>query len=139
MPFNTNDRTTILFLKQQIRECFDCWTDAWNRGDINGYLDGYLNSPKTRYVSGKKVIRGKENIVEQLKARGGPKGILSLTEFEVELMTDCRDAVCFGQYKLIDGSENHAGCFTVHLRQVLREDDDGGDVHNWKIVSDHSS
>jgi ketosteroid isomerase-like protein len=123
--------------KEQIRQCFDCWTESWNNGDMDGYLDGYLDSPQTRYVSGKKVFRGKENIVENLKSRGGPKGVLSLLEFEVELMADCKDALCFGQYQLVDGDETHNGCFTVHVRKIVETEEKEGTT--WKMVSDHSS
>lgn len=137
--------------EQQIRECFNEWTEAWNKGDIDGYLNGYMDSSQTRYVSGKKVVRGKENIRSMLEARGGPKGILSLVELDVEVMSNCKDAICFGQYQLemsIDSDDDddqkkeiHMGCFTVHVSKIAINagEDEANENQTWKIFSDHSS
>ena len=148
---NTNTNTIEITLEkqqQQIRQCFNEWTEAWNKGDSDGYLNGYMESPKTRYVSGKKVVYGKENIRSMLEARGGPKGFLSLVELAVEVMSNCKDAMCFGKYQLEVDIENdnddqkkeiHTGCFTVHVRKVIEGSDEIIENHTWKIVSDHSS
>ncbi len=145
-------QTTQAIAKQQIRECFDCWTESWNRGDLNGYIEGYFDSPSTRYVSGKKVIIGKQNIHQLLESRGGPKGELSLVSFEVEVMSDCNDALCFGQYELKlptsdkhqeenNNNENiiHKGCFTVHVRKISIGQEEENKDSSWKIISDHST
>ena len=142
--------------KEQIKECFNCWTKSWNQGDLNGYLTGYFDSSHTRYVSGKKVTIGKQNIRDLLKSRGGPKGILKVVSLDVGVMNDCNDAICFGQYELklpssksdndtknsdintSDCYEIHTGCFTVHVRKLQVEGDEN-DNANWKIISDHST
>ena len=96
-----------------------------------------------RYVSGKQVTRGKHNIVKLFQTRGA-RGFLSVVHFELESISDL-DAVCFGQYHLVEKSDSataksgdslesdenvHEGCFTVHVRKIKG---------SWKIVSDHSS
>ena len=125
---------------REIQSCFDKWAQAWNEGDINGYLDGYSDIPSVRYVSTKMVTRGKENIVKLFQERGA-KGKLSLLHLESDIIGQ-DDAICFGQYRLVeechvdgDNSGNqeekvHEGCFTVHVRRIQNE---------WKIISDHSS
>ena len=47
---------------------------AWNRGDIDGFMDGYWKSPELRFASGGNVTRG----WDQTNARyhntyGGPE------------------------------------------------------------------
>eukprot|EP00979_Chaetoceros_neogracilis_P003699 scaffold656_cov271-Chaetoceros_neogracile.AAC.9 len=125
----------------EIKACFDEWTKSWNEGDINGYLQGYADSPSVRYVSGKKVVVGKDNVSKLFQERGA-SGKLSLLHFESDCVSDI-DAICFGKYQLIesDGGSSeddhekekekiHEGCFTVHLRRM---------EGFWKIISDHSS
>mmetsp|Transcript_20937 Transcript_20937/g.31809 ORF Transcript_20937/g.31809 Transcript_20937/m.31809 type:complete len:145 (-) Transcript_20937:1848-2282(-) len=112
----------------EIKSCFDTWSNCWNSGDIEGYLDGYLDSPSVRYVSGKKVVRGKDSIAEHFRARGAG-GQLSLTHFETDCLTD-EHAICFGQYRLELEGGIHEGCFTCHVQKIDK---------SWKIISDHSS
>ena len=130
--------TSPIIASTEIRTCFDKWTNAWNEGNIEGYLDGYADSPSVRYVSGKKVTKGKDNIVSLFQERGA-RGVLKLVHFESECVS-ASDAVCFGQYRLVectggddghdDIKETHEGCFTVHVRKING---------SWKIISDHSS
>lgn len=133
----------IQTVTNEIQSAFEEWTNAWNNHDIDGYLDGYADIPSVRYVSGKQVTRGKHNIVKLFQTRGA-RGFLSVVHFELESISDL-DAVCFGQYHLVEKSDSataksgdslesdenvHEGCFTVHVRKIKG---------SWKIVSDHSS
>jgi ketosteroid isomerase-like protein len=118
----------------EIKSAFGQWTDAYNRGNIEGYLEGYADLPTIRYVSGKNVIIGKEEICKVFKEKG-TKGFLELVHFEAECFG--ANAICFGKYKLTedlkDGKEKeivHEGCFTVHVQKLNGQ---------WKIISDHSS
>lgn len=117
--------------ESEINEAFDKWTTEWNRGNVDGYLEAYLDAPHTRYVSGKTIIRGHENIVAHFQKRGA-KGKLSLVGKEIDFMSQT-DAHIFGEYvvDIDDGSGAVVkGCFTIYLQKV-------GD--RWKIVHDHSS
>ena len=127
MSNSTNTDTDIA--STEIISCFGTWTDAWNAGDVDGFLDGYYDSDSVRYVGGETVIRGKNNIVQHFRSRGAT-GTLSLVHFEVDFISP-EDAICFGQYHVVDDEEEiHEGYFTAHVRRI-------GD--SWKIVSDHSS
>jgi len=124
-----------ILLRNEIKSCFDSWTKCWNSGDVDGYLNGYIQSSSARYVSGKNIIRGYDEICKHFHSRGA-KGKLLLKNFESNVISDCH-AVCFGEYQLdlLDGGgEQYEGCFTCHLQKV-----DIGDSKGWKIVSDHSS
>ena len=140
---NNNNSKMDTIAELQIRQCFKQWTDAWNDGDLEGYSDSYLDSRHTRYVSGKHIIHGKDKIVETLKIGGSPKGDLSLVKLDIDVMSNLKDAICFGQYKLsMDNDEEiHEGCFTVHVRLCdgLKNNIDSSSPNPWKIISDHSS
>lgn len=88
-----------------------------------------------RYVSGKNIIIGKEEVCKVFREKG-TKGFLELVHFEAECFGG--DAICFGKYKLTEDIKDgkkieeivHEGCFTVHVRKLNGQ---------WKIISDHSS
>lgn len=120
--------------EDEIRKCFNSWTKCYNDGNLDGYLEAYADSEKTRYVSGSDIIIGKEKIKELVHSRG-VKGMLSLDTLQIDFISE-QNAICFGQYMLQlskvqdKDMEYRKGCFTVHLKKI--ED-------QWKIVSDHSS
>lgn len=122
----------------QILQCFRHMTDSWNKGDTNGYLSGYLDSPQTRYVSRNTIIRGKDSIVDHFYKRGGAKGLLTILGLEIEV-TNSNNAICFGQYNLKDGAAVDYGCFTVHVRRVTVDNRNTCTSQTWKILSDHST
>lgn len=109
-----------------IHEAFATWTDAWNRRDIDTYLDAYTEN--ARYVTPTGVLKGKEQIERHMRSRG-IAGQLSTHSMEIELMGS-NNALVFAWYllKISDGT-SHEGVFTVHVERQ----------HGWKIVSDHSS
>ena len=41
-----------------IRAVLEAQAAAWNRGDIDGFMEGYARSPQTTFVSGDEVTRG---------------------------------------------------------------------------------
>ena len=117
---------------QAIREAFDTWTGALSRGDIDGYLACYLDSPEARWVSGGEMHIGRDTIVAAAKARmsgAGDMGTVETPSLEIEFLAP-PDALVFGSYRQTVGETVSEGVFTVHLRLT----DDG-----WKIRSDHAS
>src|SRR4030095_10035055 len=50
-----------------IREVLDAQRDAWNKGDIEGYMDGYDRSENTVFVSVDKVARGWQTVLDRYK------------------------------------------------------------------------
>jgi ketosteroid isomerase-like protein len=123
---------TPLTTSGSVAEAFSTWTQAWNDKNVNGYLDAYWNSEKTRYVSGDTVVRGKTQIANRIHDNG-IQGKLSTHDMEINYIGS-EDAVVFARFLLVlvdSGEQQHTrGVFTVHVRRF---------AGNWKIVSDHSS
>ncbi len=115
-----------------IRARMDAAIDAWNRGDIEGYLEGYLDSGETRMASGAQVIRGKDAIANGFRARyttPATMGTFEQSDMEIELLGET-DALVFARWRHTVDRTVQEGVFTVHLRKI-------GD--DWYVVSDHTS
>lgn len=118
-----------------VRRVLDAQVAAWNRGDIDGFMDGYARSEDTTFVSGDTVTRGWRTVLERYKRRYDSRekmGTLAFTELETKsLVADA--ALVTGRWQLTRIGEQEAfarGRFTL----VFRKTEAG-----WRIVHDHTS
>src|SRR5882762_3830885 len=105
--------------------------DAWNRGDIEGFMNGYWRSEKTVFVSGDEVSRGWQKVLDRYKKKysdHAKMGTLTFSDLEVTALSN-DSAVVLGSWKLKRASDEPHGRFTLIFRHVP----DG-----WKIVHDHT-
>ena len=124
--------TEIKKIETAIRNVFEAGCAAWNRGDLDGYLESYWDSDQTIWISSGSLTRGSQAIVAAYKARFSTPpqmGRLTLLELEIDVLTT-EDAVAFGRWMLAVGDESFKGFFTVQLRKI---------EGTWLFVSDHSS
>src|ERR1041385_3641894 len=76
-----------------IRQVMDAQAAAWNRGDIAGYMDGYDRSPDTVFVSGDRVTRGWQTVLERYqKAYDSREKMGTLTFSDLEITMLSKDA-----------------------------------------------
>ncbi len=118
--------------KAAIRKVMDEQTAAWNRADIEGFMQGYWNSPQMTFVSGQNMTRGWQPTLERYKKSYDSRekmGILSFSELEITL-TGKDSAVVFGRFTLVRKNDKPTGLFTLNFRKFK----DG-----WKIILDHTS
>ena len=107
---------------------------AWNRGDIDGFMHGYKESPETTFV-GKTVQHGWQKVLERYKRNYPTKetmGTLDFSDVEVRML-DSVHAVATGKYHLARsaaGGGEASGVFSL----VWEKSADG-----WKIILDHTS
>lgn len=120
------DRTTDAL----VRETLDAQVAAWNRGNIRGFMEGYYNSPSTSFLSGTKLTRGFEPVLDGYLNRY-PVGKQGKLQFEIlEVVPLSNDAAyAIGRFRL-DGDVTQSGMFTLILRRV-------GD--RFVIVHDHTA
>jgi ketosteroid isomerase-like protein len=105
---------------------------AWNRGDIEGFMNGYWRSHDTVFVSGDTVTRGWQTVHDRYLSKYPTEekmGQLTFAEVEVR-MFGYDGALVFGRWQLDRATDKPHGRFTVVLRKT------SGD---WKIVHDHTS
>ena len=115
-----------------IRAVIQSQQDAWNRGDIDGFMNGYARSDKTVFVSGDEVTRGWQTVRDRYKAKYSDRekmGTLNFSDLEItELGPDA--AVALGRWELKRAKDNPHGRFTLIFRQTPA---------GWRIVHDHTS
>lgn len=116
------------------RAVLDAQVEAWNRGDLEGFMAGYWRSPDIVFCSGATVTKGWEETLARYRKRyqseGREMGRLRFDSVEViPLGEDAALARGAWRLRTSDGKEPH-GLFTLLLRRL-----DGA----WRIVHDHTS
>ena len=106
--------------------------DAWNRGDIEGYMDGYARSADTVFVSGDSVTHGWQTVLDHYKKGYDSRekmGVLTFSDLEITpLGKDA--ATVIGRWHLQRAKDEPHGRFTLIFRKTKQ---------GWKIVHDHTS
>jgi len=60
--------------------------DAWNRGDIDAFMNGYSRSDETLFVSGDDVTRGRQKVLDRYKKKYSDRaemGTLAFSNLEI--------------------------------------------------------
>jgi uncharacterized protein (TIGR02246 family) len=118
--------------KNAIRAVMDEQTAAWNKGDIDGFMKGYWNSPEMTFVSGNNVTKGWQPTLERYKKSYNTRakmGVLSFSDLEITILSK-ESAVVLGRFTLERETDKPTGMFTLTFRKFK----DG-----WKIILDHTS
>ena len=105
---------------------------AWNRGDLEGYMNGYERSDQTSFVSGDKLTRGWQTVLERYRAAYDTRekmGALAFTELEVKPLSE-HYALATGRWRLERAGDQPRGRFTLLFRRTPA---------GWRIVHDHTS
>jgi len=116
----------------EIQNVIHAQQDAWNRGDIDGFMKGYWQSDKTVFVSGDEVTRGWQKVLDRYKTKYSDRakmGTLTFSDLEITSLGN-ESAVALGSWKLKRASDEPHGRFTL----IFRKFPDG-----WKIIHDHTS
>lgn len=124
-PHANNDTTDIsAVLNTQAEE--------WNKGNIEGYMQGYWNNDSLLFIGSKGPVYGYNNTLQRYK-KGYPDkeamGQLSFSHLSFKKLSDEYYHVT-GSWSLIRKEDNPNGYFTLIFRKI-----DG----HWVIVADHSS
>jgi ketosteroid isomerase-like protein len=115
-----------------IRAVMNAQSAAWNRGDIEGFMQGYWRSPELKFVSGSNVTRGWQPTLDRYKKSYDSRekmGVLTFSDLEITVLS--KDAaVVLGNWSLKRTADAPGGKFTL----IFRRFKDG-----WRIVHDHTS
>jgi ketosteroid isomerase-like protein len=116
----------------EIRAVMSAQVAAWNRGDIDGFMQGYARSDKTEFVSGDKLTRGWQTVRDRYARKyNSPEkmGRLSFTDIQVTSLS-ADTALVLGRWNLVRKKDRPHGIFTVLFRRTPA---------GWRIVHDHTS
>jgi beta-aspartyl-peptidase (threonine type) len=111
--------------------------EAWNRGDIEAFMEYYWKSDDLTFSSGGKTTRGWQATLDNYKERYPTRekmGKVSFQDLEITPLGDATSedvaAMVLGRWQLDREREPVGGNFTLVFRKI-----DG----RWAIVHDHTS
>jgi ketosteroid isomerase-like protein len=116
-----------------VRGVLDAQRDAWNHGDLDGYMAGYARRDDLVFPSGGAIRRGWTETYAKYKAKyGGAPATMGHLEFAILSVQalGADGAIVLGRWRLTDTPNAGAGVFSVALERTP----DG-----WRIVHDHTS
>lgn len=119
-------------IKKNIRAVLNKQVDAWNKGDIDGFMKGYWKSEKMVFISGQNVSRGWQAALDRYKKSYNSRekmGTLSFSELEIDVLSK-KSALVVGRFTLERKKDKPTGMFTLTLKRIAGA---------WKIIADHTS
>ena len=117
---------------EQIRAVLAEQSAAWNRGDIDAFMEGYAKTPDLRFASGGSVTRGWQETLARYKQRyhdHAAMGVLTFSDLDVNVLAPDA-ALVFGRWRLQNDKGEPNGLFTLLFRKTGA---------GWRVVADHTS
>jgi ketosteroid isomerase-like protein len=125
--------------EESIRAVMKTQSDAWNQGDIDGFMKYYWNNPDLTFVSKRGVSKGWQQVYDNYK-KGYPDktamGKLTFDKLEFDKMSGTTYMVTgswfleYEQVKDANNRDNVGGWFTLIFKKFKKD---------WLIVYDHTS
>jgi ketosteroid isomerase-like protein len=119
-------------IEAAIRALINAQAAAWNRGDLEGYMDGYDRSPNTEFVGGDTITRGWQTVLDRYRKNYSSRekmGALTFSDLEITIVS--KDAaLVLGRWRLKRANDEPHGTFSLLFRKTKA---------GWRIVHDHSS
>jgi ketosteroid isomerase-like protein len=116
----------------EIRAVIRAQQEAWNRGDIAGFMNGYARSKTTTFVSEDTITRGWQTVRDRYKKKYSNRekmGALTFSDLEITPL-DNDAAIALGRWKLKRAKDEPHGRFTLIFRRL---------PEGWRIIHDHTS
>lgn len=118
--------------EQAIRRVMAEQEIAWNRADLEGFMQGYWKSDSLRFIGSRGLTYGWQPTLDNYKKSypdAETMGKLSFTILSVEMLSP-ESAFVIGKWRLTRAKDELSGHYTLLWRKI-----DGA----WVIVADHSS
>jgi ketosteroid isomerase-like protein len=112
-----------------IRAVLDAQAAAWNRGDVEGYMDGYERADTTTFISGDTITRGWQTVSDRYRKAYDTRekmGTLAFGELEIKPLSEFYANVT-GSWKLTRAGDTPHGRFALIFRRTNA---------GWRIVQD---
>src|SRR5216684_3425249 len=73
-----------------IKAVMNAQSAAWNRGDLEGYMDGYDRSNNTEFVGGDTITRGWKTVLDRYRRNYSSRekmGALTFSDLEITILS----------------------------------------------------
>jgi ketosteroid isomerase-like protein len=112
-----------------VRAVLEAQQAAWNRGDIDAFMDGYDRAETTTFVSGDELFQGWQKVLERYKQRYKSRdemGTLTFSDLSVKPIS-ADFALADGRWQLIRANDKPNGRFTLLFQRIKG---------SWRIIHD---
>jgi ketosteroid isomerase-like protein len=121
-------------VREAVQNVLDDQVEAWNRGDLQGFMKGYWKSDELTFFGGGDVEHGWQETYDRYRnkyqAEGKEMGTLKFDELQID-PTGPKSALVRGRWQLtLKDGKTKGGLFTL----LFREEPQG-----WCVVHDHTS
>ena len=115
-----------------VRAVLDAQRDAWNRGDVSGYMDGYARTADITFISGDSHRRGWQTVHDRYQKNYNTRekmGTLTFSDLETTVLSP-DSVMVLGRWHLQRTNDQPHGRFTLIFRHTKQ---------GWRIIHDHTS
>jgi uncharacterized protein (TIGR02246 family) len=115
-----------------ITKVFAEQTAAWNRGDIDSFLQGYWHSPELTFAGSSGVARGYDGVLARYKKNYPDRatmGTLDLSDLEIRFVGPDA-ALVLGRWHLQRAKGDIGGVTSIVMQRF---------PEGWRIIHDHTS
>ena len=117
---------------KEIRGVLDRQVEAWNRRDLEGFMQGYWNSDQLSFYSGGTKTSGWQATIDRYRktyqSEGREMGRLEFSDLQIEILGP-QAAFVRGRWNLKMSASEPGGLFTLIFRKLQGR---------WQIVHDHT-
>ena len=131
LGFACSQKIDILSLtdEDQIRKVMSSQQDAWNKGDIELFMEGYWKSENLKFTGSSGIKYGWNTTFNNYKKAYSSIEIMGKLHFDIEVLERLSNDSFYmiGRYELVRKKDSPNGYFTLIWRKINGK---------WKIISD---
>jgi ketosteroid isomerase-like protein len=118
--------------KEKIINLLENQRQAWNKGDLEGYMQGYWQSDSLLFVGKSSPKYGWQTTLDNYKKAYPDKAAMGSLTFDIKevKMIDKYNAFVLGAWHLKREKDEPQGFFTLLVKKIKGI---------WKVTADHSS
>ncbi len=117
---------------QQIKQVLETQREAWNRGELEAYMEGYWHSDSLLFVGKNGPKYGWKQTLENYRKSYPDRAAMGYLIFDIKKveLLNSKTAFVLGAWRLKRDNDEPNGYFTLILKKIKGR---------WLVVSDHSS
>jgi ketosteroid isomerase-like protein len=117
---------------QQIQEVLNAQSEAWNRGNIEEYMQGYWKSSDLKFIGSNGMTKGWQETLERYQKSYPTTEKMGKLKFEILSHQPLSDDhyLVIGKWNLARKTDELNGHFTLIWKKINNQ---------WVIIADHSS